>query len=223
MSRSKSKLAISPNTPADVLWELAMEDDELAVLVASNPGCGDELVARIYSLLLSQNYELSAACVVLEGGNVSPTLLQKILDDFPGLNEERDVDYPGETSYGVLLAQHPDTPTLILEKLVESPYYLVRERLGLRADLPLHVSEKLVRDECFWVREEIACNPVLSPSGLLILAKDADPSIRLKVAVHPNATKEILESLSTDCIKEVSRAALCSLASVLKVIEIEYV
>lgn len=211
MSRSKTKLAISPNTPIDVLWKLAMEDDELAILVASNPRCGDELVGRIYSLLLSQNYDLSAACEVLEGGNVSPTLLLKILDDFPDLNEERDVDYPGETSYGVLLAQHPDTPMLILEKLVVSPYYLVRERLSLRADLPLHVLEKLVRDECFWVRQELVCNPVLSPSGLQILAKDADPTIRFKVAVHPNATKEILELLATDNVKEISRAALCSL------------
>lgn len=221
MSRSKMKQATSPKTPAEVLMKLAMEDDELAILVARNPNCNDEIAAQIYSLLLSHHYDLSAACIVLEGGNVSPTLLQKILDDFPDLNEERDVDYPGETSYGVLLAQHPDTPTLILEKLVDSPYYLVRERLSLRADLPLHVLEKLVKDECFWVRQEIVCNPALPAAGLQILANDADPSIRFKVAVHPNATKEILQSLSLDSANVVSRAALCSLASVLKVIEIE--
>jgi hypothetical protein len=187
MMRSKEKAAVSTDTPQDVLRKLAGEDDELAILVARNPNAGPDLLANIYSRLQSNAYGLTAGCIVLESGLANFELLLRVIADFPDVNEERDVDYPGERSYGVLLAQHKDTPLEVLGQLSESPYYLVREQLALRPDLPKNIATRLASDKSRLVRQVLASNPNLSVAELQMLATDSEPAVRFKVALHPRA------------------------------------
>lgn len=207
MTRAKEKTASSKNTPEDVLRKLASEDDELAILVAGNPIAGPELLADIYSQLSSNGYGLTTGCIVLESDRVNSELLRRIIADFPDINEERDVDYPGRTSYSVLLAQHQDTPLEVLEQLSESPYYLVRERLAMRPDLPKNIAERLARDANRFVRQVLASNPNLSAAELQVLATDSEPAVRLKVAVHPCASAQLLRLLGRDAVPIVAMAA----------------
>ncbi len=207
MTRAKEKAASSTDTPEDVLRKLSSEDDELAILVAGNPKAGPELLADIYSQLRSNDYGLTAGCIVLESGRANSELLRRVIEDFPDINEERDVDYPGKTSYGVLLAQHQDTPLEVLGLLSESPYYLVRERLAMRADLPKNIAERLARDESRFVRQVLASNPNLSAEELQVLATDTEPAVRLKVAIHPCASAQLLRLLGQDALAIVAMSA----------------
>lgn len=207
MTRAKEKAASATDTPEDVLRKLASEDDELAILVARNPSAGPGLLADIYSQLQSSDYGLTAGCVVLESGRANSELLRRVIADFPDINEERDVDYPGETSYGVLLAQHKDTPLEVLGQLSESPYYLIRERLAMRPDLPKNIAARLASDESRLVRQVLASNPNLSAEELQVLATDTEPAVRFKVAMHPCASAQLLRLLEQDAVATVAMSA----------------
>lgn len=211
MTRSKEKAASSADTPEDVLRKLASEDDDLAMLVARNQSAGPELLADIYSQLRSNDYGLTAGCTVLESRRTNSELLRRVIADFPDINEERDVDYPGETSYGVLLAQHQDTPLEVLGQLSESPYYMVREQIAIRPDLPENIVARLATDESRLVRQVLAGNPNLSVEELQILATDVEPAIRFKVTLHPCASEQLLRVLAKDSVAIVAMSAQSAL------------
>ena len=211
MTRSKEKAASSADTSNEVLRKLASEDDELAMLVARNHNAGPDLLADIYSQLRSNDYGLTAGCTVLESGRANSELVRRVIADFPDINEERDEDYPGETSYGVLLSQHQHTPLEVLDQLADSPYYLVREELARRTDLRSSISTKLANDGSRWVRQVLSGNPNLSIAELQILAIDTEPAIRFKVTQHPCASEPLLRLLAKDSVSIVAMSAQIAL------------
>ena len=207
MGKSKAKIASNESTPSEVLRKLAHSDDELAMLVAANNNCESELLSDIYDQLISNDFRLEAACIILKNGRADVSLMERVLADFPGLSEQRDVDYPAETSYGVLLAQHPNTPISAIEILSKSPYYFIRECVALRSGLPKHIRQWLAVDEHRSVRQILASNPTLETAELQVLAVDLDPTIRFKVTFHKNTSVSVLRNLANDSVAAVAMSA----------------
>jgi hypothetical protein len=207
MVKSKAKIASNDGTPSEVLRKLANSDDELARLVAGNSNCDSELLADIYDQLISNDFGIEAACIILKNGRADASLMGRVLADFPGINEGRDVDYPAESSFGVLLAQHPNTPVQVIEMLCKSPFYFIRERIALRKELPELILQRLISDEHRSVRQMLASNPHIELSGLQILATDLDPTIRYKVALHNKSSESLLRMLVSDAVAIVAMAA----------------
>lgn len=207
MESKLKKLAASTNITQEELWEVAQRDSAYAEIVAHNTAAGSDLLRKIYVLLSAADSPISAACSVLGNPSTDIGFITEIFKEFEDIFEDRDVDYPEQTSFQVLLSKHQNISSEIIETLWKSPYYMVRERLAARTDLPAKIAEKLAKDESRHVREILAGNKYVTDEVLNILVSDIEPSIRLKLALNPKTSSVAIRQLMEDSNQTIRFAA----------------
>jgi hypothetical protein len=207
MATKLEKLAASSNSTQEELWEVAQKDSAYAEIVAHNTAAGSDLLRKIYALLSEVDSPISAACLVLGNPSTDIGLITEIFKEVKDIFEDRDVDYPEQTSFQVLLSKHQNVSSEIIEVLSDSPYYMVRERLAARTDLTAKIAEKLAKDGSRHVREILAGNKYVTEEVLDILVSDVEPSIRLKLALNPTTSSGAILLLVEDSNKTIRLAA----------------
>ena len=198
MASRLERLAASSTATQEELWEVAQKDSEYAEIVAKNTTTGPDLLKNIYSLLRKVDSQISAACSVLGSPSADAGFITEIFKETKDIFEDRDVDYPEQTSFQVLLSKHQNASSEIIEALLHSPYYMVREKLAARSDLPVEMAEKLAQDESRHVREILAGNKYVSDGVLNILVSDLEPSVRFNLALNPTTSSAAILQLMKD-------------------------
>jgi len=94
------------------------------------------------------------------------------------------------------LAQNPDTPASVLEKLADNEDEHVRNRVAGNPNTPASVLEKLAGDET--VRWIVAENSSTPASVLEKLSEDEDEDVRREIAGNSSTPASVLEKLSED-------------------------
>lgn len=198
MATKLERLASSPSTTSEKLLALVARDPEYASRVVKNPSVDVETLRKIFDLLKDQYSPEFAAAMVLSSPFANAALIREIYADCPGIHIEEDDDYPEETSYSVSMAKNSATPADLIAKLVESPFYMVREKLAARHDLEAEIALKLAKDPVAHVRRILAANDQCPKKVLDLLSNDIDPTTLLKVAMNPNTTLRALRELASD-------------------------
>jgi 3-methyladenine DNA glycosylase AlkC len=89
------------------------------------------------------------------------------------------------------VAENPNTPPEVLEKLANDVDYWVRYGVAENPNTPPKVLEQLATDEDYIIRCYVAKNPNTLPEVLEKLANDEDLYVRWHVALNPNTLKYI--------------------------------
>lgn len=93
------------------------------------------------------------------------------------------------------LAENPNTPPELFEKLASTKDNLILTRLAENPGVPPSVLEVLARSKDEEVLELLAKNPNTPESAIVLIAKTDDDWTLERVAVHPNAPAEVLGKL----------------------------
>lgn len=172
-------VAAHPNTPADVLVELAGDFPEAFL---GNPAA---------MLLSTENPALP--------GRVPAEALHRALapDEVPSNWLAWCCGHPDD-ALRLRVAEHPSTPPAVLFRLTEDPESRVRARLTERPDLPAELLERLASDASEDVRCIVAIGAETPPPLLARLVKDSSSNVRLRAARHPDTPPHALEGMGED-------------------------
>lgn len=213
------EVAKNPNTPETILEYLARDSEFWVRLeVAHNPNTPgrilEELVMDDYSQLRS---------LISEKTDPPASLIADILGP------------EAEFWIAVEVAQNPNTPVSLLERLAKHNQAGVREsvaknynltaslikqlaededfkvicNLALNPNTPASILEKFARArQGFWVNVSIASNPNITASIQELLVKSKDPSVLKNLASNPSTTLSILEQLVSDVDSGVRQVAI---------------
>lgn len=109
------------------------------------------------------------------------------------------------------VAKNPHTPIYVLEILAKDEVNLVRALVATNENTPAKILEKFFNDEKI-VRDGLSGNGNTPLKLLVILCKDNDKMVRLRVAENKATSKAILEQLQNDAIEDIRKAAQKNLA-----------
>lgn len=167
-------VAMNKSTPADLLAELAKDNDERVIVnVADNPNTPPETLAglaksndRDVLMRVAHNPSSPAEVLAMLGSNDSDAIR-------------------------TLAAANPNTPVDTLITLLEDKNYYVRLQAAKNPSLP----KDAIQDKVL-MKKALADNPNTPPETLIKLAKDHDFGVLLYVSQNRNTPAEALRILA---------------------------
>ncbi|MEG4320446.1 MULTISPECIES: HEAT repeat domain-containing protein [unclassified Microcoleus] len=171
----REAIAWNPNTPFDVLKELATDDNHLVrINIALSPHTPIPIL-----LQLAQDDDAEVRARVAWNFNTPEKVLEQLAGQLASLNY----------SYlHTLEVNGYKTPVTIIEQMAIDRRSEVRKGVAKYRNTPAKILEKLADDEETGVRRMVALN-VNTPFRVLLgqLARDADVGVRSAVAIRLNA------------------------------------
>jgi len=189
---SELETAANENTPADILRELALNEDSLVrQKVAMNPNTPTEVLLDLGAEFPNELMDnIVFHLFVLEKPNLAEEIPIKTLVSIIETKRKIPVSfidrlakpwksrhYWGNRELGKSIILHPQTPINVLELLYKSSRWFGRY-IARNPNLKAEYLEKLARDRDYKVRYYVAKHPNTSGKTLDLLVKDA----RLKLA-----------------------------------------
>ena len=186
-------IAVHPNASAATLAALCCDiDDHVRVRALANPNCPADLI----DLLVAAG---------------STAGLQGVTQTFGEIDEG---DFALLARLGpwsrFIIARHPDCPAELMNEISSDPEWRVRSGLLDNPNTPTAIIEQLLETPNSEDMAIIQClsQPQISREKLLQLTHHLSPEVRYSLARHPAATTEILGLLATDGVKEIRRLAV---------------
>ena len=159
----KRELASDPATPAEILKELA-KDENVMSCVAGNPSTPIETLEE-----LMNNKKVDLGMILASNPAITVELLVQMAFD-----EERET--ADEAKY--YLAKHPSISVEIVERLWEDGSIDARQGLADNPSTPVEFLKRLAKDEDEYVRNNLARNPSTPVETLEELSNDEDEETR---------------------------------------------
>ena len=103
------------------------------------------------------------------------------------------------------VAQHPTTPSEILNILVKDTNITVKEEAAVHPNLPIEILNDLANDKEPYIRKMVAGSLKAFPKTLNFLATDKNYEVRSNVAANPNTPSETLDYLTGQNNRDVTR------------------
>jgi hypothetical protein len=187
---AKLLVARNPNTPADVLDALFLDESyQVRAQVVANSNTHSETVAR--ALRDPEEAVISAAMM---NKKLPPSALEVLM--------ERQIPQLWN-----LVASRQDTPASLLKRLIEAKTSPYRRAVVAHSNITQEILDILSHDEDPELRALVAVHAETSLVCLQRLAKDSVARVRRAVAKNAKITKELIELLKQDPNEFVSRAA----------------
>lgn len=174
----RKKIADDPNTPANILKQLAASGDILIrYIIAFNPSTPSELVEEI-TIDLAHNRS-DWICESLAKNLNTPTRALQILSN----NKSEKVR--------LYIALNPNTPDTTLEDLATDKNHICRA-VAANPNTPIYLLEQLATYDYWEIRSSVAQNPNTPVALLEQLAKDKSSEVYLGVLNNPSTPVNLL-------------------------------
>ena len=171
-------VAQNPNTPADLLLELA---EEFPAQLVNNPGF--DIVLENPNLVAQMSVKTLLG--LLERDEASELLLATVAESG---------DPWVDPWVLAAIAKHPRTPEHILQRLLRSSFFVIIAFFE-RKLIPENILNELAKSRVPDLLKQIAKHSSTPAYLLAQLVGDRDPNVSIDVANNPNAPLEVLEKL----------------------------
>ena len=177
-------VAGDPETPPDIITELAREgDDEILMAVAMNPNAPEEALMEVASRGSGK-----ACGRLLERDRLPEEILMTIVD-----RADPDRSYWSgriDQRYLEEIVEREDCTPRVLAKIVEKGPAEILIKIAKDPKTPLEILRKLASSNNRKVRAAVASNPRTPPDVLLMLASDGDEEVRNAALRNPNCPRD---------------------------------
>ena len=205
------KIAENINTPAERLRELSKtKEREILAAIAKNPNTPPDLLVELAGEYLDEiGFNPALDLILFENPNfIHEIFFKHFSDDHNGGKVYSGTKLPNwflklglNHPYPLIrdcIAQNTDTPANYLEKLAKDEDREVRLEVARNENTPIHILEKLAEDENDEVRSWVAYNKNNSVCALEKLAQDKSAGVRYQVANNPHTNSKIIKLLFED-------------------------
>ena len=195
-------VAQNRETPSSVLENLADDESQkVRRAVARNLNTPAPVLKKI----ARNNPELKEAMLYREpsGNEESDRFLVELIEEFASSDDD---------SIRYCIADHPNAPPGVLERLLFDEYSLVRETAAANDSTPPQILREMTKEnDCFYtLAKNVAMQSNAPPEILDFIAREAVASTRREAASNPNMSAETLAWLAAN---ECDRGVLCAVAA----------